>query len=145
MKPDTQQIRNERMAARLRQHAVTRVDQDNREIRGGGAGGHVTRVLLMPRRIGNDELAFRRGEIAVRHVDGDALFAFRAQAVREQRKIDDAAAAVGRRLHHAGELIFVHALGIVKQSADEGALAVVHTAGGGKAKQAHARNTPRAS
>ena len=64
------------------------VDQNDREIRRGGAGGHVARVLLVAGRIGDDELAPRRGEVAVGHVDGDALLAFGAQAVGEQREID---------------------------------------------------------
>jgi hypothetical protein len=46
-------------------------------------------------RIGDDELAFRRGEIAIGDVDGDALLALGAQAVGEQREIDGPAAAVG--------------------------------------------------
>ena len=58
------------------------------QIGGGCAGGHVARVLFVPRRVGDDELAPRRGEIAVRDVDGDALLALGAQAVGQQRKID---------------------------------------------------------
>jgi len=36
------------------------------------AGGHVARVLLVARRIGDDELALGRGEIAVGDIDVDA-------------------------------------------------------------------------
>jgi hypothetical protein len=36
------------VAARLRQHALARVDQDHRQIGGRGAGDHVARVLLVP-------------------------------------------------------------------------------------------------
>ncbi len=136
--PDAQQIGDKRMAARLRQHAVARIDQDDGEIGGGSAGRHVARVLLVARRIGDDELALRRGEIAVGDIDRDALFALGAQAVGQQRQIDVAAAAVGGRLGHARELVFVDALGIVEQAADEGALAVVDAAGGGEAEQTHA-------
>ncbi len=78
------------MPARLLQHAVARVDQDHGQIGSGGAGGHVARVLLVPRRIGDDEFAPRRGEIAIRDVDGDALLPLGPQAVRQQRKIDGA-------------------------------------------------------
>ena len=86
--PDAQQIRDEGMAARLRQYAVARVDQNDGEIGSGCAGRHVARVLLMAGRIGDDEFAFGRGEVAVRDVDGDALFAFGAQAIGKQRQID---------------------------------------------------------
>ena len=42
----------------------------------------------MAGRVGNDEFASRRGEITIRDVDGNALFAFRAQAIGQQRKIE---------------------------------------------------------
>ena len=135
---DAEQIGDERMAARLRQHAVARVDQNDGEIGGGRAGRHVARVLLVARRIGDDELAFRRGEIAIRDVDRDALLAFGAQAVGQQREIDVAAAAVGRSFGDAGQLIFVDAFGIVEQAADQCALAVVDAAGGGKTQETQA-------
>jgi Na+-transporting methylmalonyl-CoA/oxaloacetate decarboxylase beta subunit len=38
------------------------------------------------RRVRDDELALRRGEVAVRNVDGDFLLPLRAQAVGEQRQ-----------------------------------------------------------
>jgi len=52
-----QQRCNVRMAARLDQYAFAGVDQHHRRIGRGRAGGHVARVLLMARRIRNDELA----------------------------------------------------------------------------------------
>ena len=142
---DAQQIGNKCMTPRLRQHAVARVDQNNGQIGGRRAGRHIARVLLVAGRIGNDELAFRRGKIAVRDVDCNALFAFGAQAVGEQREIDQTAAGIGRRLDHAGKLVFVDALGIVKQASDESTFTVVNAAGGGETEQRHPRNIPRAS
>ena len=44
----------------------------------------------MARRIANDELARFGTEIAVSHIDGDALLALRAQSVGEQCQISDA-------------------------------------------------------
>ena len=76
------------MPPRLRQHAVARIDQNDGQLRRGGAGRHVARVLLVPGCIGDDELALRRGEVAIGDVDGDALLAFGAQAVGQQREID---------------------------------------------------------
>ena len=46
----------------------------------------------MARRIANDELARFGTEIAVSHINGDTLFALRAQSVGEQRQIGDASA-----------------------------------------------------
>ena len=42
-----------------------------------------------PGRVGDDELAPRRGEVAIGHVDGDALLALGLQAVGEQGEVDD--------------------------------------------------------
>ena len=72
------------VAARLGQDALARVDQHDGEIGRGGAGGHVAGVLFVARRVGDDELALGRGEVAVGYVDGDALFAFGAEAIGEE-------------------------------------------------------------
>ena len=72
--------------------AALGVQQYDGEFGGRRAGGHVARVLLMARRVGQNELALGRREIAIGDVDGDALLALGAQAVGEQRKIDLAAA-----------------------------------------------------
>jgi hypothetical protein len=42
----------------------------------------------VPWRIRDDELAPRRGKIAISNIDRDALFAFGAQSIRQQRKIN---------------------------------------------------------
>ncbi len=76
----------------LRQQALGGVDQDDREVGGRGARRHVARVLLVARRVGDDEAPPRRREIAVADVDGDALLAFRLQAVDQAREIGAAAA-----------------------------------------------------
>jgi hypothetical protein len=57
-----------------------------------GAGDHVARVLHVAGRVGDDELALGRGEIAIGHVNRDALFALGAQAVGEVGQVDLAAA-----------------------------------------------------
>ena len=41
----------------------------------------------MARRVGDDELALVGGEVAVGHVDGDALLALGLQAVHQQRQV----------------------------------------------------------
>jgi hypothetical protein len=57
------------------------VDQHHRGVATRGGSDHVARVLLVARRVGDDELARSRGEIAECDVDRDALFAFRFEAV----------------------------------------------------------------
>ena len=45
---DAEQVHQIAVAARLRQHALARIDEDDGEVRGRGAGDHVARVLLVP-------------------------------------------------------------------------------------------------
>ena len=119
---------DEAVAAGLRQQALGGIDQDDRQIGGGGAGGHVARILLVAGRIGDDEAAARRGEEAPGDIDGDALLALGLQAIQQQRVIDLAAggamlaAVIGQRAQRV-----VHdGLAVVQKAADERGLAVVH-------------------
>ena len=132
---DAEQRRDERVPARLLEHALARVDEDQREVGGRGARDHVARVLLVARRVGDDELAPRRVEVAVRHVDRDALLALGAQAVGEQREVHVAVAAPLRGLLDVLELVLEDRLGVVQQPADQGRLAVVDRARGGEADE----------
>ncbi len=75
------------MAAGLLQHTLARIDDQDGQIGGGRTRHHVPGVLLMPRRVGDDELATGRGEVAIRDVDGDALLTFSLQTVGQQGKI----------------------------------------------------------
>src|SRR3546814_4735549 len=54
---DAKQRNDVAVAPRLRQQAFARVDQHHGKVGGGGAGGHVAGVLLMPGAIGDDELS----------------------------------------------------------------------------------------
>src|SRR3546814_4500361 len=80
-------MREEAVAARLGQHTLARVDQDDRQVGGRGAGHHVARILLVPRRVGDDELALFGGEEAIGDVDRDPLLPLGGQPVDEQREI----------------------------------------------------------
>src|SRR5260370_4139734 len=111
---------DEGVTSRLGEETFCSVNQNNRQIRRGRARRHISRVLFVSWSIGNDEFAPRRREIAVSHVDGDALFAFGTQAIGEQRKIDWSSRAVDAALLHRSKLIFVHGLGIVQETPDEG-------------------------
>ena len=93
----------------------------------------------MARRIGDDELALRRGEITVGDIDGDALLAFGTQAVGKQRKVQVFFAALLGRAFDCVELVLEDRLGIVEQTADEGGFAVVAAARRGEAEQVHGK------
>jgi hypothetical protein len=126
------------VAPGLREDSLAGVDQDHREVGGGRAGDHVARVLLVPRRVGNDELAPVGAEEAVSDVDRDALLALGGEAVDQQREVD--LAALGSPLPavglDGGELVFEEHSGFIEQAADQRALAVVDTAAGDEAQQA---------
>ena len=91
-----------------------------------GSGHHIAGVLLVTRRIANDELARRRGEVAVGHVDGNALLALGRQPIGEQGQVDfiPVFAASG----HVGQLVLHHRFAVHQQTANQGAFAIVHRA-----------------
>ena len=104
---DRKQRADERVTLGLRHHPLARVDEHDRQIRRGGAGDHVARVLLVAGGVGDDELALVGGEEAVGDVDGDALLALGGEAVDQQGEIDlvAAAAVAGGILDHVGQFI----------------------------------------
>ena len=125
------------MPSRLRQNALARVDQDDGEVRGRGAGDHVAGILLVAGRVGDDELALFRREEAVGDIDGDALLALGGEAVDEQRKVDvlalradSLAVALESR-----ELILEDHLRVIQQPADQRRFAVIDAAAGDEAQQ----------
>jgi hypothetical protein len=133
---DREQARNGRVPARLGGNPARRVDENDGEVGGAGTRDHVAGVLLVAGRVGDDETAARRGEVAVRHVDGDALLALDGEAVGEEREVEPAVAAALGGARDGGELVLEQALRIEQQPADERALAVVDGAGGGEAQRA---------
>ncbi len=125
------------MAAGLDQDALARVDQDDRKLGVRSAGRHVARVLLVARRVGDDEFALVGGEEAIGDVDGDALLPLGLQPVDQKREVDVAAggAVLLRILFQGREMILEQELGIVEQPADQRRLAVVDAAAGQEAQQ----------
>ena len=112
----------------LREHALPRVNEDHGQIGGRRSGDHVARVLLVARRVGDDELAFVGREETIRDIDRDALLALGGESVDEQREIDVLslcadAFAVG---FERGELVFENQFAVVEQASDQRGLAVVH-------------------
>ncbi len=127
------------VAAGLHLHAARGVDQDDREVGGRGPGRHVARVLLVPRAVGDDVLALVGVEIAVGHVDGNALLPLGLQAVDQEREVDFAAARrapLAAVVGDCGELVFEDLLRIVQDAANQRALAVVHAPAGDEAQEA---------
>ena len=133
---DAEQRGDDRVAMGLGQQPLARVDQQDGEIGVGGAGRHVAGVLLVAGRVGDDERAPRRGEIAVGDVDGDALLALGLEAVDQQREVDVGAdrAVLLRVAFERRELVVEDQLLLVEQPADQGRLAVVDRAAGQQAQ-----------
>ena len=75
------------MPPRLLNHAITRIDQYNRQVCRTCTGNHVPRVLHMTRSISHDKFPLRRGHITIGDINGDALLALGAQTVSEVCKI----------------------------------------------------------
>src|SRR5213079_2356550 len=98
-------------------------------------GRHVPGVLFVTRRIGQNEFAARGREVPVRDVNRDALFPFRLEAVREQRKIDRTGGPVPRRARDRPHLVLVHRLRVVQEPADQRALPIVDAAGRAQAQE----------
>ncbi len=125
----------EGVTARLLDHALAGVDQDQGHVGVGGPRDHVARVLGVPGRVGNDELALGRGEVAVGHVNGDPLLTFGPQAVGQQGQVGLGAATLLAGAADGLELVLEDSLGVVEQAADQGRLAVVHRTGRGQTQE----------
>ena len=134
---DADQLGEIGVAPGLGQDALARIDQQDREVGGRRTGHHVARILLVARRIGDDEFALRAGEEAIGDVDRDALLALRRQAVDEQREIDPlalrpVALAV---IFERAQLVVENLLALVQQPPDQRRLAIVDAAAGDEAQQ----------
>ncbi len=138
---DLQQACDVGVPARLRQQApglykCIRIDEHDGHIGRRRACRHVARVLLVPGRVRDDEFALRCREVTIGNIDGDALLALGSQTIRQQRKVDG---PIARAIHaagaDAGKLILVDALGVVEQTPNQRALAVVDRPGRGEAQQ----------
>jgi len=120
---------------RLRKKTFGRVNQNDGEVRGGSSRGHVAGVLLVAGRVRDDEFPVRGAEVTVSDVNGDALLALGAQAVRQQGKINGSARAVDAAFLHGVELVFIDRFAVVQQPADQSRFTVIHAARGGEAKE----------
>jgi hypothetical protein len=132
---DAEQRHDQRVAARLLDHALACVEQHDGDIGRRGAGDHVARVLHVPRRVGELEAPLGGDEGAVGDVDRDPLFALGPQAVGEQRQVDVAVTAALARLLDMLHLVDENLLRVVEEPADQRRLAVVDRAAGDEAHQ----------
>ncbi len=79
--PDTQQRSDKTVPPRLRQDAVPRIDQDDRQMRRAGACRHIARILFVPRGVCDDKAAAWCRKVAVGHIYGDPLLTLGLQSV----------------------------------------------------------------
>ena len=134
---NAQQRHQEGVSTRLGDDTRTCIHEDNGQVGRRAARNHVARILLVPRRVGNDELAVVGREVAVGYVDGDTLFTFGFQSV-QQKGVVDVVAGVTHTLAVAlqgVQLVFVQFLAIEQQASYQGGLTVVHRPCRQKAKQ----------
>ena len=125
------------VATRLRDDSRACVDKDDGKVGRRAAGYHVARVLFVPRRVGNDEFPLVGREVAVCHVDGDALLALCLQSV-EQQGVVYVVAGIAHALAvplQRVELVFVDFLAVKQQPAYQGRLAVIDRACGEKTEK----------
>ena len=119
----------------LFEQPVSGVDEHNHQLGGGGAGDHVAGVLQVPRGVGDDEFPLGSAEVAIRHVDGDALLTLGTQSVGHQRQVGVLVTALTRGALDGRKLILHDSLGVIQQTADQRGLAVVDRTRGGQPEQ----------
>jgi hypothetical protein len=134
---DTDEREQIRVATRLRDDTLLRIDEDDARLGGGGSRDHVSRVLLVSGCIRDDESPARRCEEPVCGVDRDALLALGDQPVQEQREVEPPIlrAEPCRVRLERGEVVIEDKIRFVEESTDERALAVVDAAAGDKAEE----------
>ena len=132
---DADQMGDDGVPPGLREHAFSGIYQNNREVGGRRRRDHVAGVLLMPRRVGDDVFARAGREIAICHVDGDALLALGLQTIGEQGQIHRFHATLLRCSGDGGEGVGEDGFGVEQESPNQGALAVIDAAAGEKAQQ----------
>ncbi len=133
------------VAAGLLDHALARVDEDDRHVRRGRARDHVPRVLDVARRVRELEAAARGHEGAVGDVDRDPLLALGAETVGEEREVDVAVAATLRGLLDVLQLVGEDLLRVIEEAPDQGGLAVVHRARRHEADELGRHQLPRSN
>ena len=97
----------------------------------------------MPGAVRQNEFATGSGKIAIGDVDRDALLALCTEAVGQQGEIGERIPTAFTCLLHGLQLVLENGFGVVQQSADERALAVVDIAASDESKEVAARRGGR--
>ena len=127
------------VAPRLLAQAGRGVHDHEGEVGRRAPGGHVARVLHVARAVGDDELAVRRGRVAVGDVDRDALLALGAQPVGDEGQVHVVDAAAPRRQGDGLELVVEELAGVEEEAPDQRRLAVVDRSDGGESQEVSRR------
>src|SRR5260370_42409165 len=101
------------MAPCLWKDSLRGIHKNHGKVRRGRTGSHIARVLLVSRRVRDNEFSPWRREITVSHIDGDTVRAFHPQAIPHQVEVDRPSGTVDAPLFQWGLLVFVHRLGAV--------------------------------
>ena len=134
--PDSHQIADTGVASGLNLNALGGVDEDDGELRKGSRHGHVSGVFLMSRSVGYNVAARLRFEIAVGHIDGDALFPLAHEPVQQQRIVDLTVRAANPAVQLQRLLLIrIELLAVIKHVSDQRGFSVVHAAAGKKFQQ----------
>ena len=133
----TEQRRNITVANGLLQYAMTCINQNDAQVGSTSTRYHVAGILNMSRSIGDDKLALRCGEIAVSHIDGDALFTLSTETICEQSQVHFLITAALASSLHRLQLVFENRLAVIKQSSYQSTLSIVHAARSREAEQLH--------
>src|ERR1700735_4124716 len=106
----------------LKEHALSCIDQDDRELRIRSARRHIAGVLLVSRGIRHYERTPRCCEETIGNVDRDSLLPLCFKPIDQERKIDVSSrgSVAGGILDQARELVLMDKLRIVQQAADQG-------------------------
>ena len=132
-----EQRRNITVAHGLLQYTMTCINQNDAQVGSTSTRYHVAGILNMSRSIGDDKLALRCGEIAVSHIDGDALFTLSTETIREQSQVHFLITAALASSLHRLQLVFENRLAVIKQSSYQSTLSIVHAARSREAEQLH--------
>jgi len=126
-----------RVAPGLHQQSLARINQQHGEVGHRGASDHVSCILFVAGRIGENEAPRRGFEIAIGDIDSDALFAFGGKPIDQQRVVDPAgdgaiAGAVAGECHLN---VIGNAAAFIEQPADQGGFSVIDRPAGQHAQQ----------
>jgi len=116
----------------LGRDAVVRGDDEDGVVRLGRAGDGVFHEVLVTRAVDDGEVGGVRAELLVGDVDGDPALPFLGEFVHHVGELEAALTLLLGFLAVALDDVFGNASGLVQQSADERALAVVDVADDGQ-------------